>query len=85
MPHFQVEDFLGGGMPDSARIWSKAGMNGWTGDVRASYFKHDLIRVLPASGPATIICLMTQGKSICEDKPLAYPRIGALIAAALGW
>lgn len=76
LPHFQVEKFLGGGVPDEARLWSKAGQNSWTGDERASYYKHDLIRVdLPGSAPV-ILCLMTQGKGVCEDHPMAFPEIG---------
>lgn len=83
LPHFQVADYLGGGMPPEATIWSKAGRNSWTGDPRASYYKHDLIRVaMPGQAPVTL-CLMTQGKTICEDRPDLFPKIGAEIAAAL--
>ncbi len=82
-PHFQVTEYLGGGMPSDARIWSKAGRNSWTGDPRASYYKHDLIRVELPSRPAVILCLMTQGKEICEDRPDVFPRIGAMLCEAL--
>lgn len=83
LPHFQVEDFLGGGAPPEARIWSKAGRNSWTGDLRASYYKHDLIRIaLPEKAPV-IISLMTQGKGICEDYPKALPDMGAKFCDAL--
>src|SRR5690606_28832670 len=52
LPHFQVDTFLGGGIPAEARLWSKAGQNSWTGAERASYYKHDLIRVdLPGAAP----------------------------------
>ncbi|MFC5736694.1 serine hydrolase [Sinirhodobacter huangdaonensis] len=82
-PHFQVSEYLGGGMPDEATLWSKAGRNSWTGDPRASYYKHDLIRVaLPGQAPL-ILCLMTQGKEICEDRPEVFPQIGALFASRL--
>lgn len=83
MPHFQVDKFLGGGMPLEAKIWSKAGQNSWTGDERASYYKHDLIRVeMPGSAPVGL-CLMTQGKGICEDNPGVFPEIGALLSERL--
>lgn len=77
-PHYQVDDFLGGGMPKTMQIWSKAGKNSWTGDPRASYFKHDLIRITPPAGAPFIIALMTQGKTVCEDKPNVFPELGKL-------
>lgn len=83
MPHFQVDTYLGGGTPEQAEIWSKAGQNGWTGDANASYYKHDLIRIaLPDRAPV-ILCLMTQGKGLCEDHPQAFPEIGRLLCARL--
>ena len=82
-PHFQVKDFLGGGVPAEARIWSKAGKNSWTGDPHASYFKHDLIRIaLPGKAPV-IICLMTQGKGICEDHPEVLREMGKIFCDVL--
>ena len=75
-PRFQVADFLGAGAPAEARIWSKAGQNSWTGDPRASYYKHDLIRIAMPGNASIIICLMTQGKQICEVYPKAVPEIG---------
>ena len=83
MPHFQVDTFLGGGVPAAATLWSKAGQNSWTGAERASYYKHDLIRVaLPGAAPV-ILCLMTQGKEICEDHPEVFPEIGRLFCDRL--
>ena len=77
-PHFQVAEFLGGGVPSDATIWSKAGQNHWTGDPKASYYKHDLIRIEQHGKPPVIICLMTQGKEICEDFPNAFPAMGKI-------
>lgn len=83
LPHFQVETFLGGGMPAAARLWSKAGQNSWTGDERASYYKHDLIRAeMPGAAPIGL-CLMTQGRALCEDHPNVFPEIGTLFAERL--
>lgn len=83
LPHFQVDTFLGGGVPAAARLWSKAGQNSWTGAERASYYKHDLIRVaLPGASPV-VLCLMTQGKEICEDHPAVFPEIGRLFCDRL--
>ncbi len=77
--HYQVDDFLGGGTPKDVAIWSKAGKNSWTGDPRASYFKHDLIRIAMPEGNPLIAALMTQGKTVCEDKPDVFPELGKLI------
>ncbi|MGE4326012.1 MAG: serine hydrolase [Pseudodonghicola sp.] len=83
LPHFQVGDYLGGGVPEAATIWSKAGRNSWTGDPRASYYKHDLIRIaLPGQAPV-ILALMTQGKEICEDRPAAFPEMARILCAHL--
>lgn len=79
LPHYQVKDFLGGALPADAGLWSKAGKNSWTGEPRTSYFKHDLVRVAPACGPAYLLCLMTQGKTLCEDRPDAFPAIGRFL------
>jgi beta-lactamase class A len=82
-PHFQVAEFLGGGVPANARLWSKAGQNSWTGDPRASYYKHDLIRVAVEGKAPIIVCLMTQGKGICEDYPNVVPEMGTIFCDTL--
>lgn len=76
LPHFQVSEFLGGQLPDDLRIWSKAGHNLWTGDAKASWFKHDMIRVEGEGLAPMTFVLMTQGKRIADEVPDAFPRIG---------
>lgn len=79
LPHFQVSEFLGGALPDEARIWSKAGHNLWTGDPKASWFKHDMIRIeAPGLMPMSFV-LMTQGRRIADEVPDAFPRIGRFL------
>lgn len=79
LPHFQLSEFLGGQLPDQVRIWSKAGHNLWTGDPKASWFKHDMIRMeAPGLMPMTFV-LMTQGKRIADEVPDAFPRIGRFL------
>ncbi len=79
LPHFQVSEFLGGHLPTEARIWSKAGHNLWTGDPKASWFKHDMIRIAaPGLLPMSFV-LMTQGKRIADEVPDAFPRIGRFL------
>ncbi|MDX2483222.1 MAG: hypothetical protein QNK42_06130, partial [Pseudodonghicola sp.] len=83
LPHFQVSEYLGGGVPEEATIWSKAGRNSWTGDPRASYYKHDLIRIAQPGAVPVILALMTQGKAICEDLPEAFPEMGQILCSHL--
>lgn len=78
LPHLQVDSFLGGGVPEEAVLWSKAGQNSWTGDERASWFKHDLIRMELAGRAPIILCLMTQRRGICEKYPIVSSEIGKL-------
>jgi len=78
-PLFQVNNFLGAGIPLSCPIWSKAGRLGWTGDANVAYHKHDLLRAIPEGQSPLIISIMTSGKVICEDRPEAFPEIGRLL------
>lgn len=78
-PLFQVNNFLGSGIPSNCPIWSKAGRLGWTGDASVAYHKHDLLRTIPEGQSPLIISIMTSGKSICEDRPEVFPEIGRLL------
>lgn len=83
LPQFQVETYLGGGVPAEATLWSKAGRTVWTGDTHASFYKHDLIRVaMPGCAPM-ILCLMTQGREIAEAAPEVFPDIGRIFCEEL--
>jgi hypothetical protein len=81
-PLFQVDNYLGGGIPAGLPLWSKAGRLAWTGDARVAYHKHDLIRTIPSDGVPLIISLMTSGKALCEDHPQAVPEIGRVLFEA---
>ena len=65
--------------PPGVTIHSKAGHNLWTGDPKASYFKHDMIRVQAEGQPPLTLVLMTQGKTICADRPEVFPEIGRML------
>lgn len=82
-PQFQLDRFLGAGLPDEAEIWSKAGLNLWTGDPRASYFKHDLVRYRLPGGPPVTLLLMTAGRGLSEARPEAFPAIARTLHAAI--
>ncbi len=78
-PNYQVSEYLGGGLPQGVQIWSKAGHNEWTGDPKASWFKHDMIRIAaPDRRPLTVV-LMTQGKSLASGSGQIFADLGRLI------
>ncbi len=81
MSAYQLSEYLGGGMSEGTRLWSKAGHNTWTGDAASSYFKHDMMRWIRPDGRALIVVLMTQGKETSVDDPMIFPEIGALLEA----
>ncbi|WP_444451965.1 hypothetical protein ACTTAI_12970 [Rhodobacter capsulatus] len=70
-------------MPAGVRIWSKAGHNLWTGDPKASWFKHDMIRLAAPGQKPLIFVLMTQGERLANEVPDAFPRIGRFLFDAL--
>lgn len=81
-PHAQLLAFLGEGMPDGARLWSKAGWTGWTGDELASYRRHDALHAVLPSGQAFTLAVFTQGKR-ASDSLTMLPEIGAKTAALI--
>jgi beta-lactamase class A len=78
-PHYQVSEYLGGDLPEGVQIWSKAGHNLWTGDEKASWFKHDMIRMAATDRPPLTVVLMTQGRGLAEGNAAAFPALGRLI------
>lgn len=82
-PLFQVADFLGGGVPNDAKIWSKAGFTGWTGDPHTSYYRHDLIRVAVPDAKPIILSMMTQGRLMAEYGNELFPQIGRILLSNL--
>src|SRR5262249_62254863 len=66
-PLAQVQGYFGAGLPKGAKLWSKAGWTGWTGDVDASYRRHDAGYVELPNGRAFILAVFTQGKEASES------------------
>ncbi|WP_116134482.1 serine hydrolase [Tropicimonas sp. IMCC34043] len=79
MPAYQLAEYLGGGMPEGTRVWSKAGHNLWTGDPESSYFKHDMLRWLRPDGRPIIVVVMTQGEQTSAKDPAIFPDLGAML------
>lgn len=78
-PEYQLSEYLGGEMPEGVQIWSKAGHNLWTGDPKASWYKHDMIRLARDGVPPLTMVVMTQGRDLAQNYPTAFPAMGRLI------
>jgi beta-lactamase class A len=63
-PAYQVLNYFGQGLPEGAKLWSKAGWTGWTGDPTASYRRHDAAHVLLPGGQAFTLVAFSQGRAI---------------------
>jgi len=59
--------FFGAGLPSTARLWSKAGWTGWTGDARASYRRHDAARIIVEDLPPFTLVVFTEGKGMSDS------------------
>ncbi|MCW5313320.1 serine hydrolase [Nostoc sp. KVJ3] len=70
----QVTGFLGGGLPENAQIWSKAG---WTSQVR-----HDAAYIeLPNQRPYLLV-VFTEGKAQAKSQAI-LPFVSKLVAEAI--
>ncbi|MEH1850632.1 MAG: serine hydrolase [Nostoc sp.] len=70
----QVTGFLGGGLPENAQIWSKAG---WTSQVR-----HDAAYIeLPEQRPYVLV-VFTEGKAQAKSQAI-LPFVSKLVAEAI--
>src|SRR5690606_12304337 len=78
--HAQIRSFLGGGLPEAATLYSKAGWNGWTGDPLSSYNRHDAVYVEMADDSPSVygaftLVLFSRGKAISTNEQV-FPEIG---------
>lgn len=81
-PAAQVLGYFGAGLPAGAKLWSKAGWTGWTGDIDASYRRHDAAYVELPSGRSFILTAFTQGKEMSESTSV-LPGIAAQLCTLL--
>jgi beta-lactamase class A len=72
-PPDQVRGFFGEGLPEGARLWSKAG---WTSETR-----HDAAYVELPEGPSFILVAFTTGREMSANKAF-LPELARRIAAA---
>ena len=78
-PHAQVTGYFGAGLPADAKLWSKAGWTGWTGDARASYRRHDAARIeLPGLAPMVLV-IFTEGRPMSESTEVLPNAVSSAI------
>jgi beta-lactamase class A len=82
-PLAQVRGYFAAGLPAGARVWSKAGHTGWTGDADASYRRHDAAYIELPGGRALILAVFTQGRAASESETI-LPAIAGKAAELLG-
>lgn len=73
-PENQVTEFIGGGLPDGAQVWSKAG---WTSTVR-----HDAAYVELLGQHPYVLVVFTEGKQASVSEAV-IPFISAKVAEAV--
>ncbi|MEX6776452.1 serine hydrolase [Limnospira fusiformis] len=73
-PENQVKEFLGEGLPENAKLWSKAG---WTSQVRHDAAYIEIPDLLPY-----LLVVFTEGKSQSKN-PEILPYISQLVVAAM--
>ena len=76
-PAGQVTGYFGAGLPVGARLWSKAGCTGWTGDPAASFRRHDAAYVELPNGRQFTLVLFSQGREINADQEF-LPAVASL-------
>lgn len=72
-PENQVDGFLGEGLPEGSRLWSKAG---WMSQAR-----HDAAYIEPPQGPACLLVVMAEGEAAAADTSL-LPTIARFLLEA---
>ncbi|MEZ0167836.1 serine hydrolase [Microvirga sp. TS319] len=79
-PNGQIVGYFGAGLPPSAKLWSKAGWTGWTGDPTASYRRHDAAYVELAGGRQFTLAVFTYGREISVNLEV-LPTLAAATCA----
>jgi len=82
LPSAQVKGYFGAGLPQGAKLWSKAGWTGWTGDADASYRRHDAAYVELPGGASLVLAAFTQGEQISADTSF-LPGLAATACALM--
>jgi beta-lactamase class A len=78
-PLGQVRGYFGAGLPEDAKLWSKAGWTGWTGDRRASYRRHDAARIEAPGLPPFTLVVFTEGRAMSESEAVLPKSAAAAV------
>jgi beta-lactamase class A len=73
-PENQVTGFLGGGLPQTARLWSKAGL--------MSRVRHDAAYIELPDAPPYLLVVFTEGRDHSQNEAI-LPFISQQVAAAM--
>jgi beta-lactamase class A len=73
-PENQVTGFLGGGLPQTARLWSKAGL--------MSRVRHDAAYIELPDAPPYLLVVFTEGRDHSQNEAL-LPFVSQQVAAAM--
>jgi hypothetical protein len=79
---YQLDGYLGQGLPGGSQTWSKAGRTRWLGDSQAEFRRHDMLRAILPNGLEFELTVFSQGEAITEDDEF-LPALGALTAREL--
>jgi len=79
-PGNQVDGFLGAGLPDGSKLWSKCGLTLWTHHEASAWRRHDAAHVELPGGAAFTLVVFTQGRAQAENVEL-LPAIARAAAA----
>jgi len=63
---YQVDGYLGAGLPGDAVFWSKAGHNQWTGDPAASFYRHDVLWAALDEDRRLLLTVFTESEAVSE-------------------
>ena len=77
-PRGQVIGYFGAGLPPNSKLWSKAGSTTWTGDLTASYRRHDAAHVELPCGRQFTLAAFTQGEEISANLEV-LPAVAAAV------
>jgi hypothetical protein len=78
-PNFQLAGFLGGGLPEGVKLWSKSTAVGWTGEARTAWLRHDMLRISARGMRPLSVVLLTQSRAIHDTGEVLFPAIGKMI------
>lgn len=78
-PNFHLSEFLGGNLPQGVKLWSKSTSQGWTGEAKTAWLRHDMARISARGMRPLSVVLLSQSRAIYEAGAEMFPAIGQMI------